>query len=186
MKKIDIAIQQFQLEEFIKTTIAGNENICSRSVFTFKNPNKIEHENGDEQRPVEEVLEKFLAGEYLYANFSNCGIDHPRVYCIDGGEYLLLDDEAAEEYFEYEDEYEDEKPEGFVCTNGIYLDEYSSLGYLLKLEKDVVTIQAVRYSLAMNGFVGPCGIDSTEGVEMLEDTGVFDEPMREYVKGFIK
>ena len=75
MKKIDIAIQQFQLEEFIKTTIAGNENICTFSVFTFKNPNKIEHENEDyEQRPVEEVLEKFLAGEYLYANFSNCGI----------------------------------------------------------------------------------------------------------------
>ena len=170
MKKIDIAIQQFQLEEFIKTTIAGNKNICSLSVFTFKNPNKIEHENEDcEQRPVEEVLEKFLAGEYLYAYFSNCGIEQPWISCIDGGEYLLLDDEEAEEYFEDEEE---EKPEGFVCTNGIYLDEYSSLGYLLKLENDVVTIQAVSYSLT--------------SVEMLEDTGVFDEPMREYVKGFIK
>ena len=182
MKKIVIAIQQFQLEEFIKTTIAGNENICTCSVFTFKNPNEIEHEYEDyEQRPVEEVLEKFLAGEYLYANFSDCGIEQPWIYCIDGGEYLLLDDEDAEDYFEGEEE----KPEGFVSTNGIYLDEYSSLGYLLKLENDVVTIQAVRYSLAMNGFVGPCGIGSTEGVEMLENTGVFDEPMREYVKGFI-
>ena len=171
MKKIDIAIQQFQLEEFIKTTIAGNKNICSFSVFTFKNPNKIEHKIEDyEQRPVEEVLEKFLAGEYLYANFSNCGIEQPWISCIDGGEYLLLDDEDAEDYFEDEDE--EEKPEGFVCTNGIYLDEYSSLGYLLKLENDVVTIQAVSYSLT--------------SVEMLEDTGVFDEPMREYVKGFIK
>ena len=170
MKKIDIAIQQFQLEEFIKTTIAGNENICSFSVFTFKNPNKIEHENEDyEQRPVEEVLEKFLAGEYLYANFSNCGIEQPWISCIDGEEYLLLDDEEAEDYFEDEEE---EKPEGFVCTNGIYLDDSSSLGYLLKLENDVVTIQAVSYSLT--------------SVEMLENTGVFDEPMREYVKGFIK
>lgn len=177
MKKIDIAIQQFQLEEFIKTTIAGNENICSLSVFTFNNPNKIEHEIEDyEQRPVEEVLEKFLAGEYLYANFSNCGIEQPWISCIDGGEYLLLNDAEAEYYFEDEEE---EKPEGFVCTNGICLGESSSLGYLLKLENDVVTIQAARYSL-------PCFFGSNEDVEVLENAGVFGEPMREYVKGFIK
>lgn len=183
MKKIDIAIQKFQLEDFIKTTIAGNENISSFSVFTFNTPNEIEHENEDyEQRPADEVMEKFLAGEYLYANFSNCGIEQPWISCIDGGEYLLLDEADAEDYFEDEEE----KPEGFVCTNGIYLDDSSSLEYLLKLENDVVTIQAVRHSLAINGFVGPCGIGSTEGVEILDNTGVFGEPMEEYIKGFIK
>ena len=183
MEKMNITMENFKLEDFVNQTIEANEMISSFSVFTFNNPEDIEHEDEDyEQKPANEVIKKFLSGDYLYANFSNCGIEKPVINCIDGGEYLLLDEEEASDYFEDEEDM----PEDFVPTNGIYLDDSSSLGYLLKLENDVISLQAVRHSMEINGFVGPCGIGSREGVEYLDNTGVFGRPMKEYINGFIK
>ncbi|MGM9988411.1 MAG: hypothetical protein ACI35O_14440 [Bacillaceae bacterium] len=188
MKKIEVALEHFKLEQFLKDIISGNEGIVNKPVFAFSNCEDMEVKGDEfEQSPLNEVVTDLMEGNYLYANFSSCEIDGPEIPCADGEAYLLLDEIYAEDYFDDEDEeHKEELPEDFVFRKDLYLGEYSSVGFLLKMENDVLTIQTALYSLAINGFVGPCGIGSQEGVRILEDAEVFDKPMEAYVRKYVK
>ncbi|MDR7240498.1 hypothetical protein [Neobacillus drentensis] len=60
-----------------------------------------------------------------------------------------------------------------------------SVGYLLKVEDDLLTIQSAIYYLHGKHFVGPGGFGSTTEIEAIENVEIFEQPMLDYLNKYV-
>jgi hypothetical protein len=182
MKKLTLSIEEFKLKEFLEETLNEGKAFISVPVFLVDNIEKFDFDtcfDEYEETNVEELHEDFTSGKYLFAAFSDCGVNYPDVACIDGEVYQTIERSEVEEYFD-----EEGAPADFVFTDKLYLGEISSLGYLLKIHDNQVTIQSAQFYVDAMGTGGPVATYSR--IEIREDVEVFEEPMQEYINKFIQ
>ena len=66
----------------------------------------------------------------------------------------------------------DEAPEDFVFTKNLFLGESSSLGYILSYTNEKLTIESAQLYI--------------DGIVLEEDVEVFEVPMKNYLKLYLK
>jgi hypothetical protein len=165
-KKFDL--QKFNLKEFLQQSITNGKEIMNPNVFSMKSPIRYEEKDWETQ-DVEAIYRDLIEeGKYVYVNFSSSALDEELI-CIDGETHLYIKEDEVEEYFE-----DDEVPEGFQPAVNLELYEDSSVGYLLKYEKNQLRIQTAVIQ------VSDSSIKSQDDVEML------NEPMKQYLDRFKK
>jgi hypothetical protein len=163
-KKFDL--QHLNLKEFLQQSITNGKEIMNPNVFSMMTPHQYEEKDW-ESRDVEVLYRDLIEeGKYVYVNFSSSALDE-ELTCIDAETYLYIKEDEVEEYFE-----DEEVPESFKPAVNLELYEDSSVGYLLKYEKDQVRIQTAVIQ------VSDSSIQAQDDVEML------NEPMNQYLNRF--
>lgn len=178
--KLELDLQKFKLEQFLEESEKNGEGIMSPIVQVIENLEDCWSDDIEVYEPDYLVDKLINDKKYLYVNFSDSGI-YREINCIDGGTYYLID----ERDYEYELE-EGLLPDDVKPVKDLYLGESSSLGYLLKVENETLIIQSAIYYLQGKNSVGPCGMGSSTEIEVKEGVEIFEEPMLEYVKRYMK
>ncbi|WP_428912266.1 hypothetical protein [Niallia sp. Krafla_26] len=170
MKLHNIEINDFNIVDFLETAIEKGQNFLNVPVFLVDDLDSIdfyETFNIYGHAEVPEMLHDLVEGKYLFVNFSDCGVNHPNVACIDGAEYRMIKKSEEEEYFDGEG-----APKDFVFTENLFLGESSSIGYILTYVDDKISIESAQLYI--------------DGIELIEDVEVFEMPMKNYLKSFLK
>ena len=81
-----------------------------------------------------------------------------------------------------EKEEDDNLPDDVKPVKDLYLSESDSIGYLLKYENSILTVQSAIYYLHGKNNFGPRSI--TE-IEVKEDVELFELPMLQYLKQYV-
>nr|WP_263327091.1 hypothetical protein [Neobacillus sp. Marseille-Q6967] len=163
---IKLELQQFDLKAFIQMSIENG--IMTPNVFSMHSPQRFGNEELKERNTDELYHDLIHNGKYVYVNFSNFGINH-ELTCIDGEEYLYVREEDVEDYFE-----DEEVPKNFQPAKHLKIYEDSSVGYLLKYDGEILTVQSSIIHVMFSR------IDIQDNVEIL------NQPMKLYLEKFMK
>lgn len=178
--KLELNLQKFNLPQFLEESERNGKGIMSPIVQVIENPEDC-WDDDIEVYESEYLIDQLVHEQkYLYVNFSESGLER-EIKCIDGETYFLIDEKNYKFELEDEDGY---LPEDVIPVKDLYLSESESLGYLLKYENGVLTIQSAIYYLHGKNFSGPFG--STTEIEIKENVEIFEQPMLEYIKRYVK
>ena len=165
--KLQLNLKEFNLKLFLEAAKTGGKDLMTPNVFSIATLkykiDDLEDETADEL--VDHLIEN---GNYVYVNFSSSAIDE-EVECIDGHTYVYISEDEVEEYFEFE-----EVPKGFVPYENLKIYEDSSVGYLLKVKGEELSVQSAIHQAT----------DSS--INVVDDAEVFEKPMQNYVQRFMK
>ncbi|MCP8970906.1 hypothetical protein [Ectobacillus ponti] len=183
--KLQTSLDTFNLYAFLKQAIQDGTGIMTPPVFAVE---RLEDcWSDDETQYFPEVLTECLLqdGQYVYVNFSDCGLERD-IRCIDGNEYYLIHQDDYEDELAEQEEDWSKFPDDVKPVQGFDLNETRSVGYVLQYENSTLTIQSSIFHAMGKRPVGPCGAGYTQDIEMLEDAELFEEPMKEYVRQFVQ
>ena len=162
-------LSQINLLDFLIESISDGEELMSPNVFSLTNPKEIDLD-ALVLESAEELYQQLVENRsLLYVNFSASALDS-EIECIDGNTYLYLSEEDAEEYFEEEEEM----PENFQPYENQQIDEDSSVGYILTNTDGKVQIQSAIFQATKSS------------IEITDHLEIFDAPMDDYLKKYIK
>jgi hypothetical protein len=163
-----VTLQQFNLKEFLMSSVKNREELMNPNVFSMESPQKYQD---DELRyqDVDSLYSDLIdENKYLFVNFSSNAMDN-ELTCIDGETYLYIREEDVEDHFE------DEKfPEDFQPAVNLKIYEDSSVGYLMKYQEEKLHIQSAVIEATSST------ITAQDNVEML------NKPMEKYLWRFMK
>ncbi len=165
MKEISVPLENFDLDGFINRTIdflktQTSEEIDPSAAITWvESPGLGPH---DEDEQGWDFKAKLLEGEvFILFPFAPPG-DSVELYCADGKSYNLSSDD---------DEHEE----------GIYVDTFfdATIGYLVRVDNGTISFNSAICPIA-----GGCGPPAR--VNLYPDCGVLEQPMTEFIQGFVK
>ncbi len=169
MKLHSIEINDFDLVDFLDKSIEKGQNFLNVPAFLVEELDDIdfyEAFNIYGHADIEEMLHDLVNGKYLFVSFSDCGVHHPDVACIDGATYQMIKKSEEEEYFN------EGAPEDFVFTENLTLGEASSVGYIITYSDGKISLESAQLYI--------------DGIELRDDVEVFEIPMKNYLKQFSK
>lgn len=187
MQEVKIALEEFDLKGFISqlldfVTRKGNSELHpTRYTYWVNKVGDVPQEWPDDFVPDLEK-ELVLNGKLIFLTFSMSNGGRP-IPCADGHSYMLNDDEEKWEEDDDESEWADEN--GGEETDSRENRQESSLnpgeadvvGFLLRQRDGTLTINS-----AVHSFAWP----PPPMLETVEDCEVFDVPMYQFVRRFMK
>lgn len=185
--KLQLSLSQINLRSFLEESIEKGKEIMTPPVFAVE---QLEDCWSDdlELYPYEYLSERLLQdGQYLYANFSESGMER-EISCIDGNTYYLITQEDYEyelEELATEDDADNEEIDflkDVKPVQDLYLGETDAIGYVLKYDNNILTVQSGIFYLHGKHIVGPT---STTEIELKENVELFEEPMQAYVAQYL-
>ncbi|OOE12490.1 hypothetical protein [Fictibacillus arsenicus] len=164
---LEIEMDSININGMLKTSKSNGKKFMSHNVFSTNTLKNIEMMETNLE--IEELMDHLVKeGKYVYVNFSSNVMDN-ELNCIDGNTYLYLNDEEAEEY--YEDE---EIPTYFIPYKNLRVYEDTSVGYLLKYERNKLHIKS--------GIIDV----TNSSIDIVDDLELLKKPMESYLFNFIK
>ena len=164
MKDINVPVENFDLDGFINKTMdflktQSSEEVDPSAFITWvESPGRGPNDEGEKGR---DFKAKLLEGKvFLFFPFASPG-DPVELHCADGNSYSLSSDEDEDGEGSYEDEFFD----AFV-------------GYLVRVDN-----RTISFSSAICPVVVGCGPLSR--INLHPDCGVFEQPMTEFIQGFV-
>ena len=188
MQEVKIALEEFDLKGFISqlldfVTRKGNSELHpTRYTYWVNEVGDVPQEWPDDFVPDLEK-ELVLNGKLIFLTFSMSNVGRP-IPCADGNSYLLNDDEEEwveddDEESEGVDENEGEETESreSLQESILSLGETDVVGFLLRHNDGTLTVNP-----AVHSFAWP----PPPMLETVEDCDVFDVPMYQFVRRFMK
>jgi hypothetical protein len=163
----NIELQKVNLMEFLTASNKNGADLMEINVFSMESPNNYKDEE-IEKKNIDAIYKDLIqGGKYAYVNFSSNAMDE-ELSCIDGNTYLYIQEDEVEEYFE-----DEEIPMDFQPAHKLKLYEDSSVGYLLKCDKENLQIQSAIIYVT----------DST--IQVQDDVELLNQPMESYISKFL-
>lgn len=182
MQETKIEFENFDFHHFVDSMFDFAPKVLSDPEYFVQWVKESKDEPNDLENCLDHnVLLKALEdGKCLFFSFSDVNFGEP-IRCANGKAYLLLDDDYVNENDEDEndeDEYEIIVAEDYNDSDFCFGD-VDCLGYLLEKKGDQLIINT-----AINA--GGCCPGPGPSIDIKEDCYIFDQPMKEFIQGFIK
>jgi len=168
MKHIHMPLEKFDLDGFINKTISFIEAQISKkidpsaAIVWVEAPGRGPYDEGDHGW---DFKAKLMEGEvFLLFPFALPG-DSIELHCADGKSYNISSDSPDDEESE----------------EGVYVDTFfdATIGYLVRVDNGTISL-----SSAICPIPGGCGPFAR--VNLYPDAGVLEQPMTEFIQGFIR
>ncbi|MGO9570623.1 MAG: hypothetical protein ACLP5H_24090 [Desulfomonilaceae bacterium] len=168
MQEISVPLDKFDLDGFINKTISFIEAQISKeidpsaAIVWVEAPGRGPHDESDQGWHFKA---KLMGGEaFLLFPFALPG-DSTEPHCADGKSYNISTDSSDD------DEYEE----------GGYVDTFfdATVGYLVRVDNGTISLSSAICPIA-----GGCGPPAR--VNLYPDCGVLEQPMTEFVWGFLR
>jgi hypothetical protein len=182
MQQIKITAEDFDLEKFVETSIEFLKTMVDPqfdptvAIDIHDTEKEVPEVDNTVRRDLIKEMKEF--GAVLFFPFSENNMGEP-IKCADGNEYILPKDCADDcghpdlDCSKCPEQHERDEVNEDFCMG-----DTDCVGYLVSLREVIITIDSAMY------YSGSCTFPSSSDLQ--EDCYIFDEPMYEFAKSFIK